>query len=236
MALDSYLQRTMLLLSDPSFERFNDGDLTTYINMARGQLAGESECIRVLGTLAVDSTTQEYNFASINLGGFATSVVGALNVRQITYAVASGSKILHSRPFPWFNSYVLSQPVPTPSAPSVWSQFGQGALGTIFLNALDGPYTLSLDVVGYPVALAADTTPEAIPYQFTDAIPWFAAYFAAVTAQNADMAEKFFGEYSKFVVRARRAATPGVLPGNFAQPEDPFIGNRLGLQQQRGQQ
>lgn len=233
--LDRYLQRTQLLLTDPLFEVFNEGDLTNWINMARGQIAGDSECIRVMGTLPTTAAQQQYSFATISLGGLTSSVLGVLNVRQITYTIASGAKSLHSRSFPWFNTYILSQPVPTPGPPTVWSQFGQGALGTIYTNVLDGNYTLNLDTVCYPVDLVDDTTPEAIPYQWTDAIPFYAAYYAALTVGAADKAKAMFDEYSKFIVRARGAATPSVLPGNFAQPADPFIGNRLGLQTKGGQ-
>jgi hypothetical protein len=234
--LDSYIQRTMLLLNDPSFERFNEGDLQTYVNMARGQIAGEAECIQFLATLAVDSSTQQYSFASINIGGLTTSVLGVLNVRQISYAVASGYKPMHSRSWPYFQQYTLSQPVPTPSTPSSWAQLGQGAAGTLYVNALDGPYTLTASVVGYPVTLVDDSTPEAIPYQFTDAVPFFGAYFAALTIGDGDRADKMYGEYNKFMARARGAATAAVLPGNFAQAPDPFATNRLGLTQQRGGQ
>lgn len=233
--LDQYLQRTQLLLGDPEFVKFNEGDLTNYVNMARGQLAGETECIRVYATLAVDNTAQQYPFSSVNLGGLTTSVLGVLNVRQITYAVASGQAALHSRPFPWFNQYVLAQSVPTAGVPESWSQFGQGATGSIFINLLDGPYTLSLDCVGYPVALDDDSTAEAIPYQFTDAVPFFAAYFAALTANDMDRADALFKEYSKFAARGRQATTSSVLPTNFSQAPDPFMANRLGLQQ-KGQQ
>ncbi len=235
MALDSYLQKTQLLLSDPSFEIFNPDDLTTYINMARGQIAGEAECIRVMGSLSVDSTTQQYAFGSITLTGFTASVLGVLNVRQINYNVASGAKALHSRPFPWFNSFVLAQPAPTATFPSVWSQLGQGANGTLYFNTLDVAYTLNLDCVGYPVPLVDDSTAEALPYQWTDAVPFFAAYYAAMTAGNAEAAKMWFDEYSKFVHRARAASTSAVLPGNFAQSGDQFATNRLGLQQGRGQ-
>ena len=233
--LDTYLQRTQLLLKDPGFDVFNEGDLTTYINMARGQIAGQAECIRVYATLAVTAPTQQYAFSAINLGS-APGVLGVLNVRQITYSVASGQKPLHSRPFAWFNQYVLSKPVPKSGPPSVWSQFGQGASGNIFINLPDNNYMLSLDTACYPDNLTVDSDPEALPYQWTDSVPFFAAYYASLTVGNKEKADQMYDEFSKFMGRARQQATPGVLPGSFAQAPDPFIANRLGLQQQKGQQ
>lgn len=235
MALFNYLKRTRLLLADIDFSIFNEEDLTTYVNMARGQIAGLSECIRVYGTLPVIAANQQYAFTAFNLGNSVTTgIQGALNVRQITYAVGTGQKMVYTRPFPWFNQFVLSDPAPAAGVPATWSQFGQGANGSIFLNLLDAAYALSLDVVAYPIDLVTDATVEAIPYQWTDAIPWFAAYFAAMTIGDADKAKTFYEEYEKFLQRARMAATPGVLPGSYAQAKDLFAQNRLGLQQ-RGQ-
>lgn len=231
--LDQYLQRTQLLLGDTSFEFFNEPDLTTYVNIARGQLAGESECIRLYRTLDVSDASQEYAFASIDLTGITTSVLGVLNVRQASFTVATGAKPLHSRPWPWFQQYVLSQPVPTAGPPSTWSQLGQGASGTLYVNILDGAYTLNLDVVGYPVNLTDDSTPEAIPYTWTDAVPYYAAYLA-LFAVNPEKADRMFKEYERFVARARSNATPSVLPGNYPQSPDMMMANRLGMQQKAG--
>lgn len=228
--LDQYLQRTRLLLTDADFSVFNEEDLVNYINMARGQLAAESDCIRVYGTLPVTAASQQYAFSTINLGG-AAGVQGVLSVNQITYAVASGQKALHSRPFPWFNQFILSQPVPTAGPPASWCQYGPGALGSLFINLLDGPYTLSLDTECYPINLVDDTTAEAIPYTLTDAVPFFAAYFAALTTGNTDKAKAMFDEYQKFVGLGKLGDMPSVLPSNFSSGNDPFLANRLGLQQ-----
>lgn len=231
-----YMQRTQLLLNDESFARYNDEDILRYINMARGQIAGQSECIRVLGTITVSQSAQQYNFTGIGLVNASLSgVQGVLHVRQATYAVASGAKILHPRSFPYFNQYFLNQPVPQAGAPSVWSQYAQGALGSIFVNLLDADYVLTCDTVCYPVSLVDDSTPEAIPYEWTDAIPFFAAYFAALTLGDAARSKMMYEEYQKFVALGRGAANPSVLPQSFAQAQDPMAANRLGLQS-RGQQ
>ncbi len=232
--LDQYVQRTQLLLKDPSFEVFNDGDLTNYVNMARGQLAGQTECVRVLGTLAVTSSSQLYGFTSIQLGGL-TSVQAVFSVNQITYAVGSGQKSLHSRSFPWFNTYILSQPAPTPGPPAVWCQYGPGVNSDLYVNVLDGAYTLSLDCSCQPSNLSTDADAESIPYPLTDAVPFFAAYFAALTMGDKDKASDMYDEYKKFVGSGKGIDRPSVLPGNFGPDGDPFSPNRLGIQP-RGQQ
>ena len=60
------------------------------------------------------------------------------------------------------------------------------------------------------------TTPtvEALPYFWTDAVPFFAAYFALMSAQTnarmADAAQMYKGHYNEFMDRARKQSNPGV--------------------------
>ncbi len=232
--LDAYLQRTRLLMQDQNFVIFNEEDLINFINMARGQIAGQSECVRVLAPLNVSGGTQQYNFSSIALS--TTGVQGVLHVRQINYTVASGQKPLHVRSWPYFQQYYLGQPVPTASEPNTWSQYGQGTLGSLYVNLLDADYVLTCDTVCYPANMTTDSSTEVIPYEWTDAVPYFAAYVAAQSVGDMDKAEKWSAEYEKFVARGRGYATPAVLPHSYAQGPDMVRDNRLGLQAQRGQQ
>lgn len=229
MALFAYRQQTQRLLADTRTVRSNPSDLDGYINQARGQLAGESECLRVYGSLALAADTQQYPFSAISLADAPAGTEGVLSVRTASYAVASGAKRVMPRPWPWFNLYILCQPVPETGAPSVYAQYGQGAAGTLFFNMPDQAYTLNLDTACYPAALAADTDPEAIPYPWTDAVPYYAAYLALLPADG-DSAQRMLDLYGIFVQRARRAATPTVLSNNYEQTSDPTLANKLGSQ------
>lgn len=55
----TYMQRLQRILGDQAFERFNPHDLLDYINEARGFVAAEGECVRVLcpSTAGVGSVT-----------------------------------------------------------------------------------------------------------------------------------------------------------------------------------
>jgi hypothetical protein len=339
--LNEYMQRTQLLLKDENFELVNDGDIVRFVNWARGQIAGQTECCRSMSTLQVTAPTQVYPFSSISFGNaqasgsiffpanpsnadtatfngvvweFVTSgatgnqiniagtcdltitnlaaaltaslnastsvasyvvtggpstctltvtynangslgdtytlaasaatpsgptltggnsgLAGVLNVRQITYAVGQGQKFVHPRPFPYFNLFYLANAVPQAGAPTTWSQYGQGASGSFYINLPDINYSLSLDTSCYPTPLALDTDFEAIPYLFTDAVPFLAAHLSFLTLQQPDPAQKMMEEFEQFIGKARHGNTPGVLPGSFAQSPDLFMNNRLGLQKQ----
>jgi hypothetical protein len=248
MALTAYEIQTRRLLQNPAEPTtlIATADIDSWVNTARGQLAGESEAIRVLGTLTANTGQTAYNFSSINIGSSSvTGIQGVIHVRSMLYAVGTGHQWVTPRPWPYFQLFQMNQPVLFPGAPLVWSQYAQGAAppgfggsasgGSFYIDpAPDKPYSLILDCVCYPITLVDDTTPEAIPYLWTDAVPFFAAYYSLLSsssgARRAD-AEAYFGYYQQFVQRARAAANPGVNQYQYAQAQDPTMINKLGLSQ-----
>lgn len=163
--------------------------------------------------------------------------------------MASGQKMTYSRGWEYFDQFFLNNPVPVNGPPVEWSQYGQGSSGQGTITGIgagtmssgsfyldpppDLPYILNCDCVCYPIVLAADTDVEAIPYIFTDAAPYFAAYLALLSAQTSARqadAERMFGYYTTFVQRARHFSNPSVLRGQYQQSPDPTTANKLGLQ------
>lgn len=236
--LTAYINSTRRLLQLPSSAStalYSDADLTSWINTARGQLAGEAECIRVHGSLNTVADQRSYNFSDINVGVPATNgVQGVMHVSSLNITIASGQKWLTPRPWPWFSLYNNNNVVPQTGVPTEWAQYGQGsagtgtgtgATGTFFLDPTpDDVYALIPNTVCYPIALVDDTTVESIPYLWTDAVPFFAAYYALLSAQNnarfAD-AERYFNHYTTFVERARKASNPSVNRWMYSGAGDP---------------
>jgi hypothetical protein len=244
--LTQYQTQTQQLLQNPAAPAtlYATSDLTGWINTARGQLAGEAECIRVLGTISTVINQRAYNFSSINVGVAAmTGVQGVIHVRSVRYAVGDGFQRVESRAWSWFELFALNNPEPQAGPPVEWSQFAQGSSGQntgsgasgSFL--LDPPpdlvYVLTCDCVCYPIKLVDDTTVEAIPFLWTDAVPYYAAYLALMSSQtNARIAdaERLFGQYKTFVGRARQFANPSVLRYQYEQSPDLTLTAKLGLE------
>lgn len=240
--LTAYQQATARLLQNPGAPNalYATADLTAYINTSRGQLAGESESIRAVGTLALTQGVQVYPFSAVTYASASSvsGIQGPLNIRTAWRLVGSGQAWIRPRPWEWFSLYELNNPTPVQGPPTVWAQLGQGAAGTIYVSPVpDQSYTLNVDVPSYPIPLADDSTVEAIPYLWTDAVPFFAAYYALLAAQStarqAD-ADKMLQRYTLFVQRARSAATPSVLPTIYAQTGNPVSQNQLGTAPPRG--
>lgn len=243
--LTSYLAavRNLLQIPQAPTSLYTDANLTTYINTARGQVAGEGECIRVLGTISTVIGQRNYDFSDIDLGVVATNgVAGAIHVRQISYNIAAGQKVITGRPWEWFFQYHLNNVVPQNAAPATWSQFGQGAAtpaagssatGSFYIDPPpDIVYTLNCDCVCFPAALEDDTTVEAIPYLWTDAVPFFAAYYALLSSQTAARqadATRMMEMYNQFRDRARTMSNPSVNRPMYQQAADPAQINKIGL-------
>lgn len=244
--LTRYITDTRNLLQNPSAPTtlYDPTNLLLWINKARGQVAGEAECCRVNATILTVINQRSYNFSDISLATPATSgIQGVINVRRMLYVVGDGYQFVPPRPWEWFDLYCLNTPVPEPGPPKTWSQYAQGAAGTGTGSSASGSffidpppdlvYILPLDCTCYPIALTDDTTVEAIPYQWTDAVSFLAAYYALMSAQNGARygdAERLYSHYETWMQRARTQANPSVNRYMYQQAPDPTLINKLGQQ------
>lgn len=232
--LATYQSEVQALLQAPNSPQplVSEALLTSNINIARNQVAGEGECIRNYATLIVGPSTQQYPFSEITLAANSPGVGAVLNVRKAarTIGIGPGQVRMFGREFEWFENFVLAQSAPLPGPPRYWAQYGQGTGGTIFVSLPDGSYTLALDCVCLPVALQDDTTPEAIPELWQDAVPYYAAWLSMQDLQRQADAEIMMKRFEDLMGRARRLATPSVLPHQFAGGPDLVLQGRLGMQ------
>lgn len=136
------------------------------------------------------------------------------------------------RAWPWFSLYFLNSVVPQTGAPTDWAVLGQGDTGTVYVYPPpDQAYTLNLEVIARPIDLVDDTTADAIPFPFTDSVPYFAAYLALLSAQagtRQNDARRMFELYQEFKNRARSMSTPSVVPHSYAQAPDLTLAGKLG--------
>ena len=247
--LNTYLTATRSLLQLPgsnSNSLYSDADLTRFINVARGQVAGEGECIWLHGTIPTVVNQDAYRFQDINVGVPATTgIQGVIKISSLHYVVGAGQLWLTPRAWPWFSLYNRNNATPVPGPPKEWAQYGQGAApsgvtntqangGSFYVSPIpDDVYTLNCNSVCYPQALALDSDVEAIPYFWTDAVPFFAAYFALMSAQTnarmADAANMYKGHYGEFMDRARKQSNPDVLRHQYRQSGDPAQGPKMGI-------
>lgn len=205
--------------------------LITYINQARQYVAAEAECVAVYGSLSLVIGQRTYSFSSITFGSQAG--VNAVNaVRTLWYQPpgTSGQVWVTPRPFEWFGYYRLNNPVPPSGYPTEWAQLGQGQAGTIFIDPLpDNPYVCPVEMTAAPIPLVDDTTAEAIPELWQNAVPFFAAWLAFMNLLRQADADNMLKNYDMMMQRSRAAATSSVLAHQYSQSPDLVRSNRLGM-------
>ena len=253
--LTQYLTLTTSLLQNPAAPStlYPTALLTNFINIARGQVAGEGKCIKAIGTISTVIGQRNYNFSGISFGVVATTgIQGALDLVRVQYNVGTGQKWVKGKSWAWFDFQRLNNPVPTSGAPTEWAQLSQGsaglgsitgegsgtiASGSFYVDPLpDYTYVLNCLCDCYPQALVADTDVEALPYLWTDSVPYFAAYLALMSAQTSarlQQAQQMLQLYEQFVQRARQFANPDLNAFAFEQSKDPTMAGRFGVTQQR---
>ena len=97
--------------------------------------------------------------------------------------------------------------------PIYWSQYGQGVNGSIYLFPFPAqPLQMDVDVCATVVDLTSDSTPEAIPYPWTDAVPYYAAYLAYENSSRKEDADRMFKMYSMFMKRGRSFSEAPFMP------------------------
>jgi len=244
MALNNYLKQTMRFLREERQDLINAQDLIDYINIARGQVAGEGECIRQIGTINTSPSVSNYQFSSVTIGtASVTGIQGIINVKAITYSLNTpGQVFVAPRPWEWFTLYNLTGSTAT-GFPVIWSQYDQGAApppsggsnfgGSFYIYPMTtngSQATMYLDCVCWPITLINDSTIEAIPYLWSDAVPFLAAYYALIQLQLYERADQMFNSYQRFMQRARQFANPSVQRWQYEQASDPVVINKLGMQ------
>jgi hypothetical protein len=219
VALDAYISQVQSLLQNPAAPTtlYPTAALTSAINIARLQIAGEGQCIRSTGALV--TTPEQYAYSYAAIADLQVGVQGVYNVRQMFTA----SGLIYSQPWEWYALYYLAgNQSGTPiGQPTTWAQQTQGVEGNIFLSPIPlTTITIGADCVCQPIALALDTDPEAIPYPWTDCVQYLGAAYALLAAQsNARSADsdRMFARYQEYSVRARNMSTATVLPGQYQQ-------------------
>ena len=295
--LNKYLTRTANLLHDSSNQFNKSANLILFINEARGQIAAEGQCIKVLppgtnsistitvntggnyggtptvvitgpgtgatatanmagsavntitvtnaGTTKYDNTTkisftggspvvaatatanincfntvanQEiYTFAAANVFAKLTSGVDSvLFVESVAVSWGALKPVLNQWNWNDLQAQVRSYPIIS-GQPAMWAQFGQGESGSIYLQPVPtSPLPMEWNCVCTPIDLVDDTTAEAIPYPWTDAVPYFSAYLAFMNARRPEEARNMKAILDDTMRRARSQSEASFVPDYYA--------------------
>jgi len=158
-----------------------------------------------------------YTFASRQTQAQLTPGVSAIHgVLSITASWGASRPMLGRKDWTTFQAKYRPWAAGWLNNPVVWAQYGQGAKGSVYLAPIPAnAFNMEWDTYCVPIPLVDDTTVEAIPYPWTDAIPYYAAYLAASNAQRAQDASSNFGQYEAFMKRARSMSETPFIPDAY---------------------
>lgn len=218
MTLASYTDQVQSLLDDFAGVEYTTANLTKYINHGRLQLAAASESVRAEVTLTLVPATQSYSFSAVTaLPSGVQTVLGARMLRIQTLPGPPPSwRRLEQRSWEWFSTYRLSQSVTAAGMPTMVAQLNPGITGTLWFDPIpDVAYVIAIDAVCHPVELVDDTTPEALTYPWSEAVPYYGAYLALLNSQRWADADSMWRRYREFELRATQMTGTSRLPRNF---------------------
>lgn len=103
--------------------------------------------------------------------------------------------------------------------PAVFSQYGRGVDGSFFMYPPPSQtYPVEYDCICLPIDLVDDTTPEAIPLPWTDAVKFYAAAMCYLDLQNGNKAREYFQLFDDFMHRYGAYAMPGRQMNQYGRP------------------
>lgn len=155
---------------------------------------------------------QEYKFCDVPLWNY-PAVKSILSVRNITIIWTNFRYPTFSVSFSKFqakyNPYTRNTFL---YAPIIRCQFGQGDQGSIWFSPVPNQvYPMEWDCSGLPIDLIDDSTEEAIPEPWTQAVPFWAAWLALqerVDQRSEQIAQARLQTYRMMMRRARAFSQP----------------------------
>lgn len=197
---------------------------TGYINaptitFAGGGGAGAAATATLTSFVHTIANQEVYTFASLNSIVTATNpgARGIIGVQSIAVSWGSWKPMLKfCAAWTALQAYARSLNVLVQNYPLVWSQYAQGESGSIYLYPIPVQTAqMELDCFCVPIDLVDDTTVEAIPEPWTDAVCFLACYYAYLNGQRPDYAAKMLAEYKRYIREGRQAAQPTAIPDMY---------------------
>lgn len=169
---------------------------------------------------AINQTTlnqEVYQFSAIPLGD-AQGVASILAIKSISMIYDNYRYSLPMYGFSAYQAYVRRYPFQYAYVPTVSSQYGQGTNGSLYLYPIASQaYAFECDCFCLPIDLTTDSDYEAIPYPWTDSIPYYAAYLAMLQMQRANEARGMLELFDKMLLRQSVAARPGRMTNPYGR-------------------
>lgn len=166
--------------------------------------------------LSTVASQEVYQFSTANaiLQSQTSGVSQVIGVQSVAVSWGASKPVLGG-PYPWssFQAYVRSLNIVSQNYPRIWSQYGQGVNGSIYLFPVPANAAqMEWDCYCTPADLTSDASVDLVPYPWTEVVPYYAMYNAYLNAQRRDDAMQALADYKRLVIEGRVSTTPSVVP------------------------
>lgn len=164
-----------------------------------------------------------YNFSDIYLGANpGVQCIFAIRSASILYANYRYS--LPKYDFSTYQAMIRQYPFQYQYVPTFFSQFGQGASGSLYFYPLPSQtYQFELDAYGLPQDLKTNQDYEVIPAPWTDAIAYFATHLSYLELQNYNAARMYKDLYNEELLIYSQSSRIGRITNPYGRYLVPFM-------------
>jgi len=150
-----------------------------------------------------------YPFSSVDLTAF-PGVQSVYWVRRASIIFSNWRYSTRVYSFTTYNAQIRTFPFQYQYAPFFCAQFGRGTGGSFYMYPQPSQaYQLEWDCQCLPSDLTDDTSPEAIPMPFTEAVPYFTAHLGFLELQNYNAAQYYLKLFDEYISRYSKYTLPG---------------------------
>lgn len=196
---------------------------TTTTVTATGSTSGNNATLTAVidNSLTTVAGQEVYNFSTANTLAASTagvsSILGLVSVACAWGANAAMKPMLQPTIWSEFQAYYRAYNNGMQNYPTIWSQYGQGVNGSVYLWPIPSqPSQMDWDCYCVPIDLVNDSTVEAIPYPWSDCVPYYAAMMGYRNAQRKDDADRMQKELEMYMKEARASSETPFVPDYYS--------------------
>ena len=205
------------VITSAAVEYGGDGYFQPVITITDPTGTGASLTAVTTPIMTLNQNQETYAFSAIPLGNF-PGVKEVFAVKSACVIYSNYRYMLRRYAFSEYQAKVRQYPHQYYYVPTICSQYGQGAGGTLYTYPIASQtYQFDLDCFCLPLDLTADGDPEAIPDPWTDAVPWYAAHLAYLELQNLNAAKFYYDMYINMLHRYSSAARVGYANNRYGR-------------------
>ena len=135
-----------------------------------------------------------------------------LGIQSVAVSQGAMKPMLSYLPFSQFQAYLRAYPYMR-TWPTVWSQYGQGALGNYYVYPIPAQVTqMDVDCYCSVQDLTSGQTVDLIPEPWFEAVNFWAAHLAFLYSQRPDDARNMIATYEGKMLEARGAVDVSRIP------------------------